>query len=194
MNKNIEKMRVSLKTYHQKALETEKKIAQMRKELLPEVADGRIKAAQAELENLKLNTIDQISAAADEGRKEVSEWYKINSADIDQADSALLRSGIRLTQQEIDELCIKHKNNGTMTRVIADYIDQRNHEAGRDMSRMVFSPYLETPDRKNQVWDKLEHTADGIIARISSGRGFASGADDPFVISSVETFGQNLES
>ena len=80
-----------------------------------------------------------------------------------------------------------------MTRVLADYMDQQNQAAGRDMSRMVFSAYLASPEKKNQVWDKLEHIANRIVANISSNRGFASGADDPFVISSVETFGQNTE-
>lgn len=194
MNENVSRMREAISAYHKKALETQAKIAKMRAELLPDVAQERIKAAQLELESLKTVTVDKITAAAKAGRSAAEEWGKIKPDDIDPKDSALLQSGlIKLKQSEYDDLCKKHQNNGTMSRILSDYADRHNQAAQGKIENMIFTPCLATVKKKTDVWDKLEQNAQSIVANISSNRGFASGADDPFVISSVETFGQNTE-
>lgn len=193
INPIVRKMRAALTTYHKKALETDKKIAQMKNELLPDVAQERIRSALAELNGAKLTAIDQITEAVKEGKAAAAQGWKISSADLDQADSALLKSGIKLKQDEFDDLCRKYQNNATMSRLLANYADQINQAAGKNTDNMLFTPCLSSPEKKAEVWDRLDRSANMIISNISQNRGFTTGADNPFVISSVEGFGLNTE-
>ena len=193
LNPIIRKMRATLSEYHRKALETQQNIEKMRAELLPDVATERIAAAQAELSTLKMVTIDRINAAVKEGKADAEAWGKLNAADINQADSALLNSGIKLTQKEFDDLCTKYQNNGTMSRVLSEYADRRNKAEGRSMDTLLFTPCLATVAKKTEVWDRLERSANMIVGNISGSRGFSTGADNPIVGSSVEQFGLNTE-
>lgn len=193
LNPIIRKMRAALSEFHRKAIETQQNTEKMRVELLPDVATERITAAQAELSSLKMVTIDKIMAAAKEGRAAAEEWGKLNAADINQTDSALLNSGLKLTQKEFDDLCTKYQNNGTMSRILSEYADRRNKAEGRSMDTLLFTPCLATVEKKAEVWDRLERSAHMIIGNIAGSRGFATGADNSIVKSSVENFGLNTE-
>ena len=193
LNPIVKRMRAALSEYHQKAIATIQKTEKMKAELLPDVAVERIAAAQAELNNVKLVTIDKIMAAAKEGKTAAVEWGKLKANEINQADSALLNSGIKLTQNEYDELCTKYKNNGTMSRILSEYADRHNRQANGQMDKLLFTPCLATVTKKTEVWDRLERTAHMIIGNIDGKRGFVSGAENPLVKESVDNFGLNTE-
>lgn len=52
--------------------------------------------------------------------------YKLSSKNIDDSDMKLLKSTIKLTKEELQELITKHKENETMIRAIQGYADDKN--------------------------------------------------------------------
>lgn len=190
MNDNLKKMRAALSGYHKKVRTAEQEIKRISDEMKPELAREKIGQIKAELNAARSAAIDQISAAAKVGRAEAESWGTLNPADLTD-DVKLLQSGIKLTQKEYDNLCLKYQNNGSMSRVLSEYADQRNRENTKGLDGVMYKTQLATVESKSQRWDKLQHSAEMIMGNID-GSGFGRGADNPIVTESVEQFGSTM--
>ena len=187
MNENLRKMRAALANYHKTALAAEKQIKQISEEMKPDLARVRIEEIRANVAAAKLTAIDQISAAAKKGKADAEEWGTLKPSDLTD-DIKILQSGIRLSQKEYDILCKKYQNNGSMSRVLGEYADQRNRENKNGIDGLLLNIHLATVEKKAEPWNKLKLSAENIIENID-GYGFGRGADNPIVSQSVEQFG-----
>lgn len=190
MNENLRRMRAALSNYHRAVKSANQQVKKISDEMKPEYADPQLKQINENLVSARSAALDQIHAAAKSGRSEAERWGILNPADFTD-DIKLLQSGIRITQKEYDSLCQKYQNNGSMSRVLSEYADQRNRENKNGIDGIMLKPFLSTVEKRSERWDRLEHSAETIIASID-GRGFGMGAENPLVVDSVEHFGSTM--
>lgn len=190
MNDNLRKMRAALSNYHKAVKAADRQIRQINDELKPDLAKERTAQIRDNLASARAAAIDQITAAAKSGRAEAEKWGTLNPSDLT-SDVKLLQSGIRLSQKEFDDLCQKYQNNGSMSRVLSEYADQRNRENTEGLSGVMYKTQLATVESKAQRWDKLKQSAEMVMGSID-GSGFGRGADNPLVSESVEKFGSTM--
>ena len=205
MNQIVQKMKTALTAYYGKAKEISSKVDQINKELLPEIAHKRIEPLYQDLTAVRYNSKEQIRAAAAEGRLAVDKWGTLNGSDLTD-DAKILQAGLTLTQKEFDDLCIRYKNNGSMSRLLAEYAEKQNQRvipADPDritetladqaaLNHVLLTDKLMTIEKKKDQWDRLESSAQMILSAID-GSGIAKGIDDYAVTFSVEHFGDNVE-
>lgn len=83
--------------------------------------------AQEEYRNsvraLQQRTQEAIQAVQDEYERHLTDFYSADGNRIDESTVKLLKSGIRLTDAEIDNLVNQNKGNPTMLRLISDHCD-----------------------------------------------------------------------
>jgi hypothetical protein len=190
MNDNLRKMRAALSNYHKAALTAEQQIKKISEEMKPAIAAQMIQQIRSELTASRAAAIDHIHAAAKSGISDAEKWGMLNPADLTD-DVKLLQSGIKLTQKEYDNLCQKYQNNGSMSRVLDEYADQRNRENKNGIDGLLLKVYLSTVEKKAEPWNRLERSAERIMVNID-GKGFAMGADNPLVADSVNQFGSTM--
>lgn len=190
MNDNLRKMRAALSNYHKAVKAADQQIKQINDELKPEIAKERVTQIRANLAATRSAAIDQITAAAKKGRSDAEAWGTLNPSDLTD-DVKLLQSGIRISQKEYDALCQKYQNNGSMSRVLSEYADQRNRENTKGLEGFMYKTQLATVESKSQRWDRLQQSAEHIMRNID-GTGFGSGADNPLVAESVDYFGSTM--
>lgn len=205
MNQIIQKMKSALETYLKAATDTIKTLERMRKEILPEIAAERSEKLYQDLSGIRYKAKEQIRAAAAEGRESVDKWGTLSGSELTD-DAKLLQTGLLLTQKDFDDLCIRYKNNGSMSRLLAQYADSQNRtvipsdperitETFADqaaLNHVLRTDKLMTIEKKKALWDRLESSAQTILAAID-GSGVGKGIDDYSVIFSVEHFGDNVE-
>lgn len=201
MNQTIQKMKTALSAYYNKAKEISPVIDRMKKELLPDVAAERAEKLYQDLNAIRYNAKEQIRSAAAEGRAAAEKWGMLNGSDLTD-DAKLLQAGLTLTQKDFDDLCLKYKNNGSMCRLLAEYAEKQNQRvipADPDQAIDTFSDdtalksvlltkNLMTVDKKLDLWDRLESSAQMILSAVDS-----EGVSDYSVTYSVEHFGENVE-
>ena len=190
MNDNLKKMRAALSNYHKAVKVADQQIRKINDEIKPELAKEMVSQIRANLTAARSSAIDQITAAAKKGRAEAEDWGTLNPSDLTD-DVKLLQSGIRISQKEYDDLCQKYQNNGSMSRVLSEYADQRNRENTDGLSGVMYKTQLATVESKSQRWDKLQRSAEMIMGNID-GSGFGRGADNPIVAESVDKFGSTM--
>lgn len=195
MNQIVQKMKTALNDYYNKAKEITSKVDQIKKELLPEIAQKRIEPLYQDLNTVRYNAKEQIRAAAAEGRLAAEKWGTLNGSDLTD-DAKILQAGLTLTQTDFDALCIRYKNNGSMSRLLAEYAEKQNHRVtlddNADIKTVLITKNLMTVDKKLDQWDRLESSAQMILRAIDSS-GIAQGNEDYAVTYSVENFGDNIE-
>ena len=190
MNDNLKKMRAALSNYHKAVKVADQQIRKINDEIKPELAKEMVSQIRANLTAARSSAIDQITAAAKKGRAEAEDWGTLNPSDLTD-DVKLLQSGIRISQKEYDDLCQKYQNNGSMSRVLSEYADQRNRENTDGLSGVMYKTQLATVESKSQRWDKLQRSAEMIMGNID-GSGFGKGVDNPIVSESVDKFGSTM--
>lgn len=197
MNQIVKTMKDALASYHQKAKKADEVISKARSEYKPEVAQERIEQIETELKQERTKAIEAIRKASEQGKAEIQKWNEFNPANITE-DAKILQSGFPMNQADFDKLCRKYENNGTMCRILAEYAETRNRQVQSQHPREVFPKgYLHTVNLPNErtmteKWDRLASTAEGIINNID-GHGWGRGVNDPFVMASVEGFGERNE-
>ncbi len=205
MNQIIQKMKTAIETYLKAAKDTISTVEKMRKELLPEVVAERSEKLYQELSGVRYHAKEQIRSAAAAGRSSAETWGTLNGSDLTD-DAKLLQTGLILTQKDFDDLCIRYRNNGSMSRLLAQYAEKQNSsvipsdpekvtETFSDqaaLSHVLLTDNLMTIEKKKERWDRLESSAQTILAAID-GSGVGKGIDDYAVIYSVEHFGENVE-
>ncbi len=194
MNQNVKTMKDALASYHQKAKKADEAISKARSEYKPEVANERIDRIESELKQERAKTIDIIRRASEQGKAEIKKRYELNPADITD-DAKLLQSGFPMNQADFDSMCRKYESNGTMCRILAEYAETRNKKVQALHPKEVFPEgYLHTMNLPNEKamtdrYDRLVTSAEGIINNME-GHGWGKGVNDPFVVASVEGFGE----
>ena len=205
MNQIIQKMKSALETYLNAATDTIKTIEKMRKEVLPEIVSERADKLYKELSGIRYKCKEQIRAAGAEGRESVDKWGTLNGSDLTD-DAKILQTGLILTQKDFDDLCIRYKNNGSMSRLLAQYAEQQNQKVipadpnmaldkftnPSAMQTLLLTDNLMTIEKKKDIWNRLESSAQTILAAID-GSGVGKGIDEYPVIFSVENFGEGVE-
>lgn len=197
MNQHLQAMRAALSSYMKKAQDTEDKLSVVYRDYKPEVARAKEQALRAELTQAKAVTWDAIDAAKRAGKEAAERWGELNVADITD-DAKLLSIGLKISQDQFDELCRKYHDNGTMSQLLGDYADRNNKELARLNPGVLFPPgyllefELQTPVKKGEAWERLAQSAEKVMAQLSNG-GWMGGANNPINITSVENFGLSME-
>lgn len=205
MDKIIQKMKTALETYLKAATDTIKTIEKMRKEILPEIVSERSENLYRDLSGIRYKAKEQIRAAGAEGRESVDKWGTLNGSELTD-DAKILQAGLVLTQKDFDDLCIRYKNNGSMSRLLAQYAEKQNRSVlpddpdrlsqaiadGTAVRSYLMTDNLMTIEKKKDRWNRLESSALTILAAID-GSGIGKGIDDYAVTFSVENFGEGVE-
>lgn len=75
------------------------------------------------IKELQRKTQEEIQAVQAEYERHLNDFYTANGNRIDESTVKLLKSGIRLTDAEIDSMVNQNKSNPTMLRLISDHCD-----------------------------------------------------------------------
>lgn len=75
------------------------------------------------IRELQKRTQEEIQAVQVEYERHLNDFYTANGNRIDESTVKLLKSGIRLTDAEIDNMVNQNKSNPTMLRLISDHCD-----------------------------------------------------------------------
>lgn len=106
-----------------------------RKELDQKMADGIITQKHygetvAELQRRKDRAVVDANLAIEKTRREheaaVDAWNVLDGSKIDHDDAELLRLCDRMTSQQYQALCDKHRENATMAKLLADYAERHS--------------------------------------------------------------------
>lgn len=116
-----------------------------RKELDQKMKDGIITQKHygetvAELQRRKDRAVVDANIAVEGIRREheaaVNAWNVLDGSKIDHDDAELLRLCDRMTSQQYQALCDKHRENATMAKLLADYAD-RHADLGLTADRPI---------------------------------------------------------
>lgn len=94
----------------------------------------------AELQRRRDRAVIDANLAIEETRREheaaVDAWNVLDGSKIDHDDAELLRLCDRMTSQQYQALCDKHRENATMSKLLADYSD-RHADLGLTADRPI---------------------------------------------------------
>lgn len=116
-----------------------------RKQLDQKMKDGIITQKRygetvAELQRRKDRAVVDANIAVEGIRREheaaVNAWDTLDGSKIDHDDAELLRLCDRMTSQQYQALCDKHRENATMSKLLADYAD-RHADLGLTADRPI---------------------------------------------------------
>lgn len=116
-----------------------------RKQLDQKMKDGIIAQkcygeTVAELQRRRDRAVIDANLAIEETRREheaaVDAWNVLDGSKIDHDDAELLRLCDRMTSQQYQALCDKHRENATMSKLLADYSD-RHADLGLTADRPI---------------------------------------------------------
>lgn len=116
-----------------------------RKQLDQKMKDGIITQKRygetvAELQRRKDRAVIDANVKIEEIRREheaaVNAWNVLDGSKIDHDDAELLRLCDRMTSQQYQALCDKHRENATMAKLLADYAD-RHADLGLTADRPI---------------------------------------------------------
>lgn len=116
-----------------------------RKQLDQKMKDGIITQKHygetvAELQRRKDRAVVDANLAVEGIRREheaaVNAWDTLDGSKIDHDDAELLRLCDRMTSQQYQALCDKHRENATMAKLLADYAD-RHADLGLTADRPI---------------------------------------------------------
>ena len=95
-----------------------------------EIAEQQHLKAAAELRQRKAAAVADANLAIEEIRREheaaVTAWDALDGSKIDLADAELLRLCDRMTSQQYQQLCTKHRENATMLKLLADFAERHS--------------------------------------------------------------------
>lgn len=131
-----------------------------------EIAEQQHLKAAAELQQRKAAAVADANLAIEEIRREheaaVTAWDALDGSKIDLADAELLRLCDRMTSQQYQQLCTKHRENATMLKLLADFAE-RHSDLGLTADRPAdaktrltnFNTFCATASRAVQSPDTL---------------------------------------
>ena len=116
-----------------------------RKELDQKMKDGIITQKHygetvAELQRRKDRAVIDANIAIEEIRqqhaKAVSDWDTLDGGKLDEADAKLLQLCDKMTSEQYQQLCTKHRENATMLKLLADFAE-RHSDLGLTADRPI---------------------------------------------------------
>ena len=92
-----------------------------------EIAEQQHLKAAAELRQRKAAAVAdanlEIEKIRQQHAKAVSDWDTLDGAKLDEADTKLLQLCDRMSAQQFQQLCDKHRENSVMLKLLADYAE-----------------------------------------------------------------------
>lgn len=131
-----------------------------------EIAEQQHLKAAAELRQRKAAAVADANLAIEEIRqqhaKAVSDWDTLDGSKLDEGDAKLLQLCDKMTVQQFQQLCTKHRENATMLKLLADYAE-RHSDLGLTADRPAdaktrltnFNTFCATASRAVQSPDTL---------------------------------------
>lgn len=108
-------------------LEKEKILKQVENERLTErMANDRIEELDNKYNNLRQSTVIRLEALFRDYKNIYTKKSALSGSNLDDEDMKLLKSTIKLTEEDLDSLVTKHKRNDTMLRAIKGYAEDKN--------------------------------------------------------------------
>ncbi len=93
-----------------------------------EIAEQQHLKAAAELRQRKAAAVAdanlEIEKIRQQHAKAVSDWDTLDGAKLDEADTKLLQLCDRMSAQQFQQLCDKHRENSVMLKLLADYAER----------------------------------------------------------------------
>lgn len=93
-----------------------------------EIAEQQHLKAAAELRQRKAAAVADANLAIEEIRqqhaKAVSDWDTLDGSKLDEADAKLLQLCDKMTSQQYQQLCTKHRENSVMLKLLADFAER----------------------------------------------------------------------
>lgn len=131
-----------------------------------EIAEQQHLKAAAELRQRKAAAVIdanlEIEKIRQQHAKAVSDWDKLDGSKLDEADAKLLQLCDRMSTQQFQQLCTKHRENSVMLGLLADYAE-RHSDLGLTADRPIdaktrltnFDTFCATASRAVQSPDTL---------------------------------------
>lgn len=95
-----------------------------------EIAEQQHLKAAAELRQRKAAAVAdanlEIEKIRQQHAKAVSDWDTLDGAKLDEADAKLLQLCDRMSAQQFQQLCDKHRENSVMLKLLADYAERHS--------------------------------------------------------------------
>ena len=188
--------RAELQEQHEKAIEAAKlartagknKLEQLQADVAEETANQVYRAA---IKDLQQQTAEKVETVRKAYKSHVNEFYSVTGAKLDDDTIKLLKSGMKLTQSEIDGLFEKHSSNPAMLRYLSDYCEEHRIKVG-DMAAVLGTRARSCGEHEQLQFDGI---ADMISRSVSDNDLLARkfGADEPFVHQFFETAANALD-
>lgn len=191
MNTYIQSMKNALTSYYNAAKTYEEKAAQAKQRYQPDVAEEEIKKLDTALEAVKRDAVDAVTDAKDKGIEAAKRWGALDGSKIDDGDMKLLK--FDLSPEQFEAMVERHKKNGTMCFILAQYAEKHNREetapgeygvAGR-LNPLI----IPTAEEKIKAYTKFAESAISTINNMT-GYGWGKGVGNPVIESSVKNFGE----
>lgn len=181
---NITKMRNALKTFLKASADATKEIKRNNEIYQHDAAleANRIVAARRNAARDAART--EVEAAAAAGKAKAEAWGRMDGAKITE-DAKLLQ--FSMTPEQFKELVERHRGNGTMIHLLAQYGTEQNAKNGASLYQHTekYFPVAELPtlEKKVDTYTKFEGYALQLLPRI------AEHPELPGIIEEVDNFG-----
>ena len=190
MNQYIQTMKNALTSYYNAAKAAEASKEQARQRYQPEVAAQEIRKLESSLEAQKRATISAITEAKDKAVEATYRWGALDGSKIDDGDMKLLK--FDLSPEQFEALVNKHKRNGTMCFILAQYAEKHNRQETKPgefgLTGRLNTLVIPTVDEKIKAYERFAESAISTINNMT-GYGWGKGVGNPVIESSVKNFG-----
>lgn len=181
---NIAKMRNALKTFLEASADAAKEIKRNDEIYRHDAALEANKAVEAKRAEAKAAAVAEIEAAAAAGKAKAEAWGRMDGAKITE-DAKLLQ--FNMTPEQFKELVERHRGNGTMIHLLAQYGTEQNAKNGASLYQHTekFFPVAELPtlEKKLETYEKFRGYALQLLPRIEEH------PELPGIIEEVDNFG-----
>lgn len=164
---NITKMRNALKTFLEASADAAKEIKRNNEIYQHDAALEANRIVAARRNTAKDAARAEIEAAAAAGKAKAEAWGRMDGAKITE-DAKLLQ--FSMTPEQFKELVERHRGNGTMIHLLAQYGTEQNEKNGASLYQHVekYFPVAELPTlaKKIESYDKFRGYALQLLPRI----------------------------
>lgn len=164
---NITRMKNALKTFLDAAADAAKEIKRNNEIYQHDAALEANRIVAARRNTAKDAARAEIEAAAAAGKAKAEAWGRMDGAKITE-DAKLLQ--FSMTPEQFKELVERHRGNGTMIHLLAQYGTEQNEKNGASLYRHVekYFPVADLPTlaKKIETYDKFRGYAMQLLPRI----------------------------
>ena len=164
---NITRMKNALKTFLEASADAAKEIKRNNEIYQRDAALGANRIVAARRNTAKDAARAEIEAAAAAGKAKAEAWGRMDGAKITE-DAKLLQ--FSMTPEQFKELVERHRGNGTMIHLLAQYGAEQNEKNGASLYQHVekYFPVADLPTlaKKIETYDKFRGYALQLLPRI----------------------------